>query len=214
MLQRALSGLLDVLAPPRCAACTALLEARVTGFCDACAPLLERVHALADEHDCAACVYGGPLRDALHRLKYEGASELVPSLSALLVEPARCFLGRVDGVTAVPLHPRRLRARGYNQSVLLAVPLARQLGVPLWPRLLTRTRDTSAQVGKGRGERSAQLQGSFVAAPRARGRRILVVDDVRTTGATFAEARRALREAGATDVLTIALAETPGCDEP
>jgi ComF family protein len=211
MLKELLAGCLDLLAPPRCAACTQLLEARITGFCDACAPLLETADdELSSARDAAACVYGGPLRDALHRLKYEAASELVPALARLLEQPARGFAGRVDCVAVVPLHPRRLRERGYNQSALLARPVARALGVPLLPSLLVRTRDTRAQVGQSRNDRVAQLSGVFRASSRARSRTVLVVDDVRTSGATLAEARRALYAAEARDVYTLALAATPG----
>lgn len=209
MLKQLVAGCLDLLSPPRCAACMALLEARITGFCDACAPLLETAGAeVSSARDAAACLYGGPLRDALHRLKYEAASELVPALSRLLELPARSFAGRVDCVAMVPLHPRRLRERGYNQSALLARPVARALGVPFLPRLLVRTRDTRAQVGQRRGDRVVQLSGAFVASPSARGRTVLVLDDVRTSGATLAEARRALYAAEARDVFTLVLAAT------
>jgi ComF family protein len=191
----------------------ALLEARITGFCDACAPLLETADAqLSSARDAAACGYGGPLRDALHRLKYEAASELVPALSRLLEQPTRRFTGRVDCVAVVPLHPHRLRERGYNQSALLARPVARALGVPFLPRLLVRTRDTRAQVGQSRDDRAVQLSHAFCASNRARGRTVLVVDDVRTSGATLAEARRALYAADARDVYTLALAATERAD--
>lgn len=209
MLKQLLAGCLDLLSPPRCAACLSLLEARITGFCDACAPLLETSHGqLSTPRDAAACVYGGPLRDALHRLKYEAASELAPALGRLLQQPTRGFVGRVDCVAVVPLHPRRLRERGYNQSALLARPVARALGVPFLPRLLMRTRDTPAQVGQSRDDRVMQLSGAFCASVRARGRMVLVVDDVRTSGATLAEARRALYAVEARDVYTLALAAT------
>ncbi len=163
--------------------------------------------------DRAACLYGGPLRDALHRLKYEGASEVARPLAALLSEPAQAFAGRVECVTAVPLHPRRLRARGYNQSALLARPVARVLAQPFAARLLARVRETAPQVGQGRPERARQLAGALRARPEARGRAVLVVDDVRTTGATLAEARRALEAAGARAVYTLVLARADGRDD-
>ncbi len=196
-------GLLDLLAPPTCAACDGALDARVWVFCGACEPLIERV-ASRSHFDRDACVFGGPLRDAIHRLKYRGESELAWGLAQWLVEPAQLLVGEIDLVTAVPMHPRRLRQRGFNQSVLLARPVARTLEVPLVPRLLRRVRGASGQVGRSRGERAQSLAGSFVASPRANGKRVLVVDDVRTTGATLDEARRAL--AGAKAVYTLALA--------
>ena len=209
MWHRALSGLLDLVAPPTCAACGSPVNGRAAGFCEACRPLIEPAPpqrgALADRD---ACLYGGPLRDALHRLKYEGASEVAPVLAALLREQAQAFAGQVEWLTVVPLHPRRLRERGYHQGVLLARPIARLLALPLEARLLSRVRETPAQVGKRRTERATQLAQAFRARPEAQGRAILVIDDVRTTGATLAEARRALQQAGARAVYTLALARS------
>ncbi|MDB4985374.1 MAG: Competence protein, partial [Myxococcaceae bacterium] len=117
MLQQVLAGLFDLLSPPACAACSSLLEARSQGFCEACRPLLERAEldapTLESGRDLDACVYGGPLRDALHRFKYEAASELAKPLASWLEQPVRSLIGRVDLVAVVPLHPRRLRTRGY-----------------------------------------------------------------------------------------------------
>jgi predicted amidophosphoribosyltransferase len=109
-------------------------------------------------------------------------------------------------VTFVPLHPRRLRARGYNQAALLARPLAHALSVPLAPFLLARVRDTAAQVGRGASVRKDQLAQAFRTRGALSQRTCLVVDDVRTTGATLAEARRALLAGGAARVCTLALA--------
>lgn len=202
-----LDGLLDLLAPPLCAACRTPLAARSETFCAACGPLVDHLpqtHGTPDDRD--ACAYGGPLRDALHRLKYEGASELAVPLARLLTPAARAFDGRIDCVTAVPLHPRRLRVRGYNQAALIARPLARALSVPFVPFLLVRVRDTTAQVGRGAAARQAQLEQAFLVRGALRQRSCLVVDDVRTTGATLAEARRALLAGGAAHVCTLALA--------
>lgn len=215
MLHRVFEGLLDIVSPPLCAACRTPLAARALGFCEACRPLLEpAARGSAESGELAAYLYGGPLRDALHRLKYEGASELAPQLAALLCEPARALAGRVDCVVPVPLHPRKLRARGYNQAALLARPVARALGVPLRSALLTRVRDTSAQVGRSKNERIEQLAEAFRARVVAHGKSVLVVDDVRTTGATLRAAREALVGAGARSVYTLALACTvPGAKE-
>jgi ComF family protein len=207
MLRDLVTGLLDLLAPPTCAACRAPLDVRSQGFCEGCRLLIDPWPCRAqDALDRDACVYGGPLRDALHRLKYQGATELAPVLARWLERPAAAWLGQLGCVAVVPLHPRRLRARGYTQSALLARPLARALGLPFMPRLLARVRDTDAQVGKLRRERKAHLAGAFVASAAAAERAVLVLDDVRTTGATFEEARRALTAAGARAVYTLALA--------
>ena len=212
MLRRLLDGLLDLVAPPTCAACRSALVQRSAGFCGGCAPLIDVLPGSAGALDHDACIFGGPLRDALHRLKYEGASETAPALVALLWDRASALAERVECITAVPLHPRRLRARGYNQSALLAAPLARRLGVRFAPGLLTRTSD-ERQVGKGREARTAQPRHAFVARAAARGRTCLVIDDVRTTGATLAAARAALYAAGAHEVHTLALARVSHAEE-
>lgn len=206
MLNSLLAGLADLVSPPVCAACRSSLAERALGFCEACRPLLDRASLTADDAHRDAYSYGGPLREALHRLKYEGASEVAPLLAELLNEQALPFVGKVDLVTVVPLHVRRLRARGYNQSALLAAPVARSFGVPFAPTLLRRVRDTPPQVGRGQRERHAQLANAFTASSRARGRAILVVDDVRTTGATLLEVCRTLEAAGARKLFTLALA--------
>ena len=205
MLRRLVDGLLDLVAPPTCAACRAALAQRGEGFCGGCAPLIEAVASPPDARDHDVCAFGGPLRDALHRLKYEGASETAPVLAALMRARAIAIADRVDCITAVPLHPRRLRARGYNQSALLAAPVARLLGVRFVPRLLVRVSDRR-QVGSDREARTAQPRHAFVAHAAARDRACLVIDDVRTTGATLAAARAALLAAGAREVHTLALA--------
>lgn len=205
MRHRLWNGLLELLAPPTCAACQGPIEARSLVFCAACEPLVDRLSCSGPDRD--ACVFGGPLRDAVHRLKYRGQSELGWGLGQWLIEPAMELAGQVDVVAAVPLHTRRLRQRGFNQSVLLAKPLARALEVPLDPGLLVRVRGGSAQVGSGRGDRAQALRGTFVASPRATARRVLVVDDVRTTGATLGEARRALAQSAAVYTLALARAE-------
>jgi ComF family protein len=212
MFKRFVRGMLDLLAPPRCAACDMPLLVHEQGFCGGCCTLIDGAPEETPT-DLVACVYGGPLAEALHRLKYGAALHVAPALASLLEPAVESLMGRVDMVTAVPLAPARLRSRGYNQSGLLAQAVARGLGVPFRPRALQRVRAGARQVGQGREVRAVQLHGAFAAA-RVRGLRVLVVDDVRTTGATFAEARRALHQAEAQSVLTLALAQTPETEGP
>ena len=206
------SSLLQLLAPERCAACDALLDETEPAFCAACAPLLEPSSPEPDALPVgspAAFLYGGPLATAIQRLKYAGRSELARPLGALLADYAVVFGGRVERVVPVPLHPSRLRERGFNQSALLARPVAQALGVPFDPHWLARVRPTRDQAGLARDARSQNLRGAF-AARGARAPRVLLIDDVRTTGATLAEAAEALLRAGCEHVHTLALARAAG----
>jgi ComF family protein len=198
-------GLVDLLAPARCPGCDAAMEAERPGFCAGCAALLEP--ASGGE---AALRYGGPLRDGLHRLKYEGRRDLADALASRLVEHALARLVAVDAVVPVPLHRRRLVERGFNQAALLAAPVARALGARFSPGRLARLRDTPAQVGLGGSARRRNVAGAFRARSDPRRPRVLLVDDVRTTGATLAEAAVALKDAGAGEVHVLALAQSDG----
>jgi ComF family protein len=205
----AATGLIELLAPGRCPGC----DGRSAGsaFCVACAPLLEPIErASAGTPGAAGFVYAGPLADAIVRLKYAGRTDLAPSLGTLLTEAALVHAGLVDRVVPVPLHPARLRARGFNQSALLAVPLAHALAVPLDVSSLARVRQTRDQAGLSRQERSHNLDGAFGARGAGGSYRVLLIDDVRTTGATLAAAAGALTAAGCVEVIAFARARAPG----
>jgi len=150
--------------------------------------------------------YGGPVADAIQRFKYDGRSECGAALGSVLAADARRWVGKVDVVVPVPLHWRRRRARGYDQAALLARPVAKALGVPALLRGLRRVRDTPSQVGLPHAERQRNIAGAF--APwRLRGaERVLLVDDVRTTGATLRAASKALEAGGVSEVHTFVLA--------
>jgi ComF family protein len=202
-----LPSLLHLLAPERCPGCDELLGDHRALFCPACDPLLERVSAPEIPTSAAAAfLYGGPIAAAIQRLKYAGRGELARPLGSLLADFALLFAGRVDRVVPVPLHPRRLRARGFNQSALLARPVAAALGLPLDARALARVRPTRDQAALSREARSHNLRGAFAARNGQRADRVLLIDDVRTTGATLAEAADALVRGGCAQVHTLALA--------
>ena len=191
-------GCLELLAPSRCVGCDELSR---SVFCEACAVLLERP---ASPH--AVYCYGGPIADAIHRYKYRGRSELARALGGLMVEPASRWSGRLDAVVPVPLHWRRRRWRGYDQAALLSKPVARALDVPLRVRGLRRVRHTPSQVDLPHHERQRNVAGAFVASKLRGAERVLLIDDVRTTGATLGAAAAAHRLAGVREVRALVLA--------
>lgn len=200
-----LTGFLDLLAPRRCPGCARNLDVAEQGWCAACEPLLERF-----PHAGAAYRYGGPLRDAIRRLKYGGWSDAAPLLGRMIAE-GWIELPSMDCVVHVPAHPSRRAERGYDQAALLAREMARHGGVPFIRGAVVRVRDTGTQVGRTRDARKIALRGAF----RAHGlsaKRVLVVDDVHTTGATFEAVRDACLEAGAMSVLTFALARAEAAE--
>jgi ComF family protein len=125
-----------------------------------------------------------------------------------MARAAADVLADADAITPVPLHARRLWTRRFNQAAALARELARRSGKPFEPALLQRIKATRSQVGLTREQRIQNMQGAFRAAPAApvRGRRIALVDDVLTSGATANAAARALLRAGATQVDLIVFA--------
>ena len=152
--------------------------------------------------------YEGPLREALLALKFRGRREFAAPLGRLLAaagSPAAAAW-RTDTVTFVPAHPQRIRARGYDQAGLLAKEFAFGAGLEKPAALLARKKDTRAMKGLGKEERSRNLAGAFAyAGTGAEGRRILLIDDIYTTGATAEECARVLLEAGAECVYVLAL---------
>lgn len=195
------SAVVDLVAPRTCAACDLPLHLDEDDFCGGCLVLLEPLPPGP-----AAYAYGGPLADALRRLKYGGRTEHAPALGRLWAAAAVEHAGRVDSVVPVPPHPARLRERGFCPVARLARPVAHALGVPLELGRLVRLRATPPQAGRDAVQRAVNVRGAFEARPRPARPRVLLVDDVRTTGATLEAAEQALRAAGACDVYPLALA--------
>lgn len=195
-----LDGLLTLLAPSRCPGCD---EATQGGdvLCASCSALVERTSDPG-----AVFEYGGPVADAIQRFKYDGRSELGAALGSLMAGHAHRWAGKVDAVVPVPLHWRRRRSRGYDQAALLAQPVAEALGVPAVLRGLRRVRNTPSQVDLPHGERQQNIARAFAPWRLAGSARVLLIDDVRTTGATLRAASQALRAGGVSEVHSFVLA--------
>lgn len=159
----------------------------------------------------AAVAYRGAAARIVRALKYADRADLAPPMARWMARAGAELLAEADLILPVPLHRRRFWARRFNQSAELGRALARETGLPFAPDAVTRRRHTRPQVGLTRGQRERNLQGAFSvppeAAPRLRGRRVLVVDDVFTTGSTVNAVASVLKRVGAggVDVLTFAM---------
>lgn len=157
----------------------------------------------------AAAPYEGMVKDAVHNLKYAGRRHLAPTLAAFMVKCAMRapFFTKAEVVVPVPLTPERKRKRGFNQALLLAVQVAREMDLPML-EAVKKVRETSPQAGLNRDKRLINLLGAFaVTLPGGiKDKMVLVVDDVFTTGATLEAVSAALLEAGASGVLGLAAA--------
>ncbi len=158
----------------------------------------------------AAVVYSGIASRMVQGLKYHDRTDLAPWMAKWMMRAAFELLPEADVVMPVPLHPRRFFKRRFNQSAELARSVCAHTGLPFEPGLVTRVKMTRQQVGLGQRQREDNVRAAFAVpkamAERVVGRRVLVVDDVYTTGATVAAVARALRKvkASAVDVLTFA----------
>lgn len=224
--------LLDWFYPRRCVGCGAFSQ---EAFCALCRDILPRVYppvcsrcgapmgelpecrhcrGYAYRFDRAVCVglYQGPLRRAVINLKFRRWLRAVEPLSALVIEtlsrPENAPLREAEGLIPVPIHPLRRAMRGFNQAEEIARAVSQQTGIPLWSRLVRRRFYRRPQVGLTGAQRWENVQGAFevVRPPQAEGRRILLLDDVFTTGSTFDACADALKQAGAAEVIVLAIA--------
>lgn len=174
------------------------------GICRACEGTLRfpSIQAAIPNIDgiTSGLVYDGFAADAIKRFKYEGKlyeKELFVHFMKIPIE------WQFDYVIPVPLHPKRIRKRGYNQSEVLAKELCRRYNLSLGNGFLQRTRNTPRQATLDADERKRNLKNAFAASPDCMGKVFLLVDDVRTTGTTLSECASALKKAGAVRVYAI-----------
>ena len=217
---------LELLLPPRCGGCR-----RVGSWlCEGCRRKVRRLEeplcrrcgvelpSVRNECGCrarlpsltrlrSAVAYEGPVEHAVRRFKYEGWRRLAAPLAQLLAERLVIEGMAARWVVAVPLHPDRLRQRGFNQAELLSRELRRRLSLDTPPGALTRTRPTPPQVGRDRLRRLENVKGAFAwTGPILNGESVFVLDDVATTGATLDACARALRAAGSGPVTGVSVA--------
>lgn len=209
--------LLDLLFPPRCPFCRAILKDHEKLLCRGCRKSLPWTPPSAQKQSfrhverCASPLYyEGAVRRSLLRYKFGGMSPYAPKYAALMAECVRENLPDFDLISWAPLGRRRLRKRGYDQAKLLAQELSTLLNKPC-AQLLVKTADNPPQSGAGSAEkRRANVSGVYRALePSAvRDKRVLLVDDIVTTGATVGECARVLKAAGARSVCAAALARS------
>ena len=199
-----------------CAACEAALPELHRPYCRLCAspgaaspcssclawpPAYDRIEA--------PYLMDGGVRDIVFELKYRGIRALAPDMGELLARHLESTRLAADLIVPVPLHGRRERERGYNQARLLARELGSRTGIPVAPGL-RRTRDTPPQVDMtGPEKRRGNIEGAFECVADVQGRRVLLVDDVVTTGSTMGACAAPLKAAGASKVWGLAFARQP-----
>jgi len=231
------TGLVDLIFPPRCTACgKSLGERQCTPFCEECtadfrylsSPLcpvcgMPYADQTGTDHPCEMCLlspppfaaarsvgaYQGVLQEVIHRYKYGHDITIGETLGEIMADYPYPFFDIRDysAVMPVPLHVRRLRERGFNQSLILARQIARRHKLKLDYLSLKRVIPTPPQIHLGRHDREQNVRGAFEVTkpPRVEGQKIIVVDDVYTTGSTARECARALNRSGAAAVAILTL---------
>lgn len=238
MRRAVLTALLDIVLPPRCLACNeqvgeqgALCGECWNGLqflgspcCDSCGQPFQ--YDIGNGAKCAGCMAKAPSYDkARAAFRYDDASgKLITAFkysdrthganayAAWLARAGRELIEKSDMLVPVPLHRYRLFTRRYNQAALLSASLRKQCGLPHMPDLMRRVRHTKPQASLTRKERRRNVRGAFIVAPKhadtVRGKSVLLIDDVTTTGATVEACAKALKKAGAAQVFVLTLAKT------
>lgn len=218
------NALLDLLFPPRCVVCRRegmwLCAACRAGIEPIAPPLCPRCGRPVTSPPCPYCAklpvqidgiravafFEGALREAIHAFKYLHRTVLADDFGTMLNDHLLTFPLPIDTIVAVPLHSDRERTRGFNQSLLLARALGARRQLPVWEDGLIRTRATRSQTELNAVERRVNVRDAFAASARVQGARVLLIDDVCTTGATMDACGVALYARGAKSVWGLAVA--------
>lgn len=204
--------LIDIVFPPVCVGCGKNGE----NFCQECEPKIVKINrsvinggrifeletrysTINDEgFEKSYSYHDGVIRKAIHRLKYEKDLGLGRDIGKFLEPIVRESNWDIDVIVPVPLGEKRKKDRGYNQSEIIAYPLANYLGIEIDSNLVKRCKETRTQIGLSTIQRYENMKGAFeVKNGKAKGKRFLLIDDVYTSGATIRSAEKALKEAGA-----------------
>lgn len=218
---------LQLLYPKLCFACQEPLFSSEEFICTTCRIVLPRVElaentpnwvrakfdGLIEFNEAHAFFHfmpGSRVQQMMHQIKYKGAAELGVFLGTWAGDSLKKshYCSEVNGIVAIPLHPKRLKERGYNQAAVIARGLAQSLDIPLHEDVLVRTIQSHSLIGLNRAARYEELENVFevIDPAKLRGSHVLIVDDTLTTGATFLAAAQKIRAAGATKVSFFALA--------
>ena len=231
------STLFQFFLPPQCPCCEKFLEEGQQGFCSDCLSEIRWIEPPfcsicgipfiskeVENHPCGACMthrkyftmaralgaYEGSLQEAIHRWKYEGKTYLTPFFAEWMEEGLNRHWGphSLDLLIPAPLHPQRLRERGFNQALLLVKELSHRAGIPYRKTILQKKKPTIPQVNLSGTEREKGLRGAFqvIGKEELLGKSVLLVDDVYTTGATVNECSKVLLRGGAERVNVLTLA--------
>ena len=223
------SAFLDLIFPHRCTFCDSIstepICTKCVGSVNFISPPICNVCGVpfksdaVKSHTCGECmkkkrhfgwargvlVYDDATAKAIHRFKYGHDTTYSRPFGSIMADYS---LEGFDLIIPVPLHIKRLRERGFNQSLLLANAIGKRQGIPVDPYILKRTRWTVPQVNLTGRERKGNVKGAFEVCGDVRGKRILIVDDVYTTGATVSECSKVLKRSGAKEVCVFTLSRT------
>jgi len=228
MLQALFQGASQLIFPDNCLLCRQFLNSRhQRQLCPSCLDTLDlnpvpfsrrqATQSFAFEQAWSVCLYNETAQKLLHDFKYNSKTSLRKTFVPLMIDFIDRHglpLNKFDLMVPVPLHPVRLRERGYNQSAILALELSEHYGIPYSDSLLVRQKRTKTQTELGLKQRWTNMEGAFRIknSPEVDGKTIVLVDDLFTTGATVHHAALSLKQAGAARVcvLTLLTVPTPG----